>query len=381
VDGPLPLGTVSADFPNDRYEANYYVGCNFLPIHSEISLGGNIPGPTDNYQASWSLNNDTTFLPALSKNAPPVVLNDTKNMNYWLKLNLVIFHRPPFPEYVGVLVNQVPLWLGVFGVFLAVVIFVPVSFDLLKKRSSKNSRANLIEGILIPISAAVIVFVPVYMLALHAFEAPLLIMSLEANMVRLLKIYLVVLGIGVILRFFASRREKSPIEIIPIKGVQPPEEITQNLQVTLPEDKKEKKNDLEKLIDWEQNKQLTWAVVLLTAALGLGGLFVGNSFSMGKEAFVIILSLVLMLVLDLSFYRLVTSLVFLRKYIEWIGQISDLFNQELVKNAVFSRLYGWFVETAGKDDFHLKKWRVILILGLVDAFIVAYLVLMTLRFL
>lgn len=206
VEGPVPLGTLSDDFPNDRYEANYFVGCNFLSQNSPFELGGNIPGPTDNYQASWSLENDSTFASQVNQ-IPPFALNDIGNVTCWLKLSLSIFHRPPFASFVGVLVNQVPLWLGIFGCFMAAAAFAPISYDLVRSRSRRSKRITMIEGIIVPISAAVIVFVPVYLLALHAFEAPLMTMKVENNLIKLLFVYVVILVAGIVLRMIVSTPE------------------------------------------------------------------------------------------------------------------------------------------------------------------------------
>lgn len=151
--------------------------------------------------------------------------------------------------------------------------------------------------------------------------------------------------------------------------------------MALSEVEKERKNDLEKLIDWEQNKQLTWAVVLLTSTLGLAGLFVGNSFAMNDTLiFVLLLALTLMLVLDISFYRLVTSLAILGTYVEWIGVLSPLIRQELVTNVLFRRLYAWFVYRADENErFPIRRLRIGLVIVLADFFIVSYTWVMILR--
>jgi len=206
IEGPVPLGTLSDDFPNDKYEANYFIGCNFLSQNSTFELGGNIPGPTDNYQASWSLRNDNTFASQVNQ-IPSSALNDVGNVTCWLRLSLSIFHRPPFASFVGVLVNQVPLWLGIFGGFMAAATFAPISYDLVRSRSRRSKRVTMIEGIIIPISAAVIVFVPVYLLALHAFEAPLMTMKVENNLINLLFVYVVILVVGIALRAMVSTPE------------------------------------------------------------------------------------------------------------------------------------------------------------------------------
>lgn len=146
------------------------------------------------------------------------------------------------------------------------------------------------------------------------------------------------------------------------------------------EDEKEK-GELEKLIDWEQNKQLTWAVVLLTATLGLAGLLVIDSPSTYTRVFVITLGLTLMGILDMSFYRLASSLVNLRRYIERIGKISKLYHNELENNAILKGLYGWFVDTSVKYKPRLITWRVVLIIVLANLFILLYVCLILLKIL
>jgi hypothetical protein len=222
IDGPMPLGTVSEDFPNDKYEANYFIGCNFLSQNSMIALGGNIPGPTDNYQASWSLDNDAAFTSRLSE-IPAFALNDIGNMTCWLKLSLSIFHRPPFAAFVGVLVNQVPLWLNISGCILATAVFSSIFYELARSRSRKSKRVSMIDSVVVPISAAVIVFVPVYLLALHPFETPLMVLNVESNLVNVLYLYLAILVVGIVIRIVVS-----PYEAISGKPTLPQQSETRN---------------------------------------------------------------------------------------------------------------------------------------------------------
>ncbi|MGD0451477.1 MAG: hypothetical protein ABSA79_10550 [Candidatus Bathyarchaeia archaeon] len=213
IQGAIPIGNNSADFPNDRYEGNYFIGCNFLKADQNFYVGGDIPGPTNNYQIEWSLtdasnfasqlNNQTTFMLALSG-------INLGNYTTWFRLNLLIFHRPPFSEYVGTLVNQVPFGLELFAGFIGAVILIPVSYELAQKQPRKIRKAHFIELILIPISASIIVFVPIYELALHVFEEPLLVMKVEQNMIFLLKIYLLLLGLGIAIRILSLFRERKP---------------------------------------------------------------------------------------------------------------------------------------------------------------------------
>jgi hypothetical protein len=206
IEGPVPLGIASDDFPNDRYEANYFLGCNFISQNSSIWLGANIPGPTDNYQASWNLQNDTDFASRLQE-IPAFALNDIGNMTCWLKLSLSIFHRPPFATFVGTLVNQVPLCLSIFGYILATTVFTPICIDAIRSRSRKSKRVTMIEGILVPISVAIIVFVPIYLLALHPFETPLIMVKIENNIINLLYLYIGILIGGIVFRVAFSMPE------------------------------------------------------------------------------------------------------------------------------------------------------------------------------
>jgi hypothetical protein len=213
IEGAMPLGTVSPDFPNDRYEANYYIGSNFLNPNSDFYVGGDIPGPTDNYQIAWSLTNESNFMSRLDNLTRFMLTNNSPEIEKytsWFRLNLQIFHRPPFSEYVGTLVNQVPLGLEVFGVFLAGVVLTPICYELVKKQPREIKKGHLVEIILIPICASVIVFVPVYELALHVFETPLLVMKVEQNMITLLTTYIVILGLGIAIRVITLLRERKP---------------------------------------------------------------------------------------------------------------------------------------------------------------------------
>jgi len=138
------------------------------------------------------------------------------------------------------------------------------------------------------------------------------------------------------------------------------------------EKKREKeKGELEKLVDWEQNKQLFWAVVLLTATLGLAEVLVIDSLSTSTRFFVIVIGLILMGALDMSFYRLAISHVNLKRYIEGLGKLSKLYKNELLDNVIF-KWYDWFVDTTNKDEPHLRIWRVRLIIVFADIFILSY---------
>jgi len=147
-------------------------------------------------------------------------------------------------------------------------------------------------------------------------------------------------------------------------------------------EEEEKQKRLEKLIDWELSKQLTWAVVFLTSALGLMALFASGllkqwidfsefpliTMNLVKTPFVIIFLLLLFFGVDLSFYRLATSLVRLGNWTEMLP--SELARQELIEKAILKGFYGLFVERTDKNRFSLRTWFVWLLIVLGDTLLI-----------
>jgi hypothetical protein len=203
IETPLPIGVLSGDFPDDEYAANYFIGCNFITQNASIDLGGNIPGPTDNYQVSWTLSSDPNFSEVVSQ-LPSPALTDLNNITHWLRLRLHIFHRPQFHEYLGILMKQVPSSLEVFGWIVALLVYGRICYDSISNRSIISKSIILVEHLVLPISIAVIVFIPVYILALQPFEAPLTIPIVGRRLVDVLYLYIVILAIGVVLRVASS---------------------------------------------------------------------------------------------------------------------------------------------------------------------------------
>jgi hypothetical protein len=231
-----------------------------------------------------------------------------------------------------------------------------------KKKSSSSSN-------IVTVSSAIIFFVPAFEITFYSLKSPLPLVFSDILMIILIPLN------AIVICFVLHKKEGRSLESDGTPSPPP----RGNTSMTLSKEQKERKNDLEKLIDWEQNKQLTWAVVLLTATLGLAGILVIDSLSTSTRVFVIVLGLTLMSVLDFSFYRLATSLVNLRRYVERIGKISELYKEELVTKAIFKSLYGWFVDTADKDKPRLITWRVVLIIVLADLFILLYVCLILLK--
>ena len=136
---------------------------------------------------------------------------ESEGLKSWFKMTVEIFHRAQFEEYATILTIFVPLSLTVLLLFMALVIFTPIVHDFYKNRSFRSRHGSLIESVMIPITAAVIVFIPIYLLSLHELEAPLPMTNIDPSIANLLFYYLVVLLIGIVLRVF-SKKDYSPSE-------------------------------------------------------------------------------------------------------------------------------------------------------------------------
>lgn len=143
-----------------------------------------------------------------------------------------------------------------------------------------------------------------------------------------------------------------------------------------------RQNELEKLIDWELKRQLTWSVVLLTTTLGLLILLASGilkqwvsvsrtllvTINLVKTPLVIIFVLLLLGGVDLSFFRLANSLVNLRNYVIRIP--SELHRQEFTEKAVLTWLYELFTERTEMNRFSLRAWLVWLLILIADLLLV-----------
>jgi hypothetical protein len=147
----------------------------------------------------------------------------------------------------------------------------------------------------------------------------------------------------------------------------------------LSRDEEERQRELEKLIDWEVDKQLTWAVVLLTGFLGLiaisgskmmnGLLDFSNLYvSLFKWSVFMVIELMLFSVVDFSFWRLASSLAFSRNIIENLP--SELQKHWLIDKALFKWFYGIFVKQIGKHEFSVNSVRVLLMIIVGDLILV-----------
>jgi len=147
-------------------------------------------------------------------------------------------------------------------------------------------------------------------------------------------------------------------------------------------EEEEKQKKLEKLIDWELSKQLIWAVAFLTTTLGLMALLASNllkqwidfskfpliTINFAKFPFVIIFFLLLVFGVDLSFYRLATSLERLRNWVEMLP--SELQRQALKEKVVLRRFYELFLERNDKNRFSIRTWLVWLLIVLGDLLLI-----------
>jgi hypothetical protein len=119
----------------------------------------------------------------------------------------------------------------------------------------------------------------------------------------------------------------------------------------------EKQRRLEKLIDWEVSKQLTWAVVLLTTILGLvsflgTGLLKDFMVSYVKVPLVVIYFTLVIFGVNISPYRLVCSLSTCREFIEMLP--SDFQKKQIKEKAMFTWFYKIFVKEKCKNQFAIR---------------------------
>lgn len=138
----------------------------------------------------------------------------------------------------------------------------------------------------------------------------------------------------------------------------------------------EKQKKLEKLIDWELRRQLTWVALLLTTFLGLMQLLVRLELwridlskfpliciNVVKPPFVILFFLLLSGV-DISFYKLATTLERVRN---WELRIPNDFMQQELKNYPFRKLYEHiFLIRTCENRMTLRKWLVYLLIIILD---------------
>jgi len=143
----------------------------------------------------------------------------------------------------------------------------------------------------------------------------------------------------------------------------------------------EKQRKLEKLIDWELNKQLTWAVVLLSTILGLMSLYASGllrqwidfskfpliTINLVKAPFVTIFSLLLIFGVDVSFYGLATSLVRLRN---WEEMLPEFGRRQSVEKIPLECIYKQFVKRIDEKRFSLRIWFVLLLIVLGDMLLI-----------
>jgi hypothetical protein len=129
------------------------------------------------------------------------------------------------------------------------------------------------------------------------------------------------------------------------------------------------RQQIEKLIDWELNKQLTWAVVFLTTILGWMGIITVN---FTKTPFTIIFSVLLLSGLDFSFYRIIGSLVTLRDYHERFHLLQNgggYYYDELVRKRegeFFFRIINKIFLIERENQFHMNNKNFIVAVILID---------------
>ena len=114
----------------------------------------------------------------------------------------------------------------------------------------------------------------------------------------------------------------------------------------------------EKLIDWELNKQLYWAVLFITANLGLLGLL---ETSPVKDWIIVISIFIIIGIIPICLYRLADTVVKIRHFEERLRELSNLYKEELnVEQAhPLKLLYELVAKKTDKTDFSLRKRAVL----------------------
>jgi len=146
-------------------------------------------------------------------------------------------------------------------------------------------------------------------------------------------------------------------------------------------EEEEKQKELEKLIDWELNRQLTWAVVFLTTLLGLLALLGTGLLKQWivfkwplicinyyKAPLVAIFFILLFFGVDLGFYRLADTAVTLRNFVEDLP--SRRMREELLKKTIIGGLYDLFLKRTDKNRFSLKTGFVWMLIVLGDILLI-----------
>jgi len=141
----------------------------------------------------------------------------------------------------------------------------------------------------------------------------------------------------------------------------------------LSENEKEWKNDYEKLIEMEQAGQLTWAVLLLTSGLGFITLHVEKGALQNGNLVLFSFGVLIFILGDFCFYRIVISFSRIETYIELLKGISPVYSKEFESTTFFTLLYSIFVKV-DKEKFEPRRWTTALTMALVDSFLILYLI-------
>jgi len=141
-------------------------------------------------------------------------------------------------------------------------------------------------------------------------------------------------------------------------------------------EEEEKQRQLERLIDWELNKQLTWVVFSLTFFLGLTQVLPFLKLTATRELTTPIFSLkanvnlpffiiylLLIAGLDVSIFRLATTLERIRN---WELRIPCDFMQKELRSYPLKQLYDIFLIRICENRMVLRKWLVLLLIFSLD---------------
>jgi hypothetical protein len=145
----------------------------------------------------------------------------------------------------------------------------------------------------------------------------------------------------------------------------------------------ERQRQVEKLLDWELNKQLTWAVVFLSTIVGLIAILGSNLLAKSFVAFIyplltidlrkipfVIIYFAPLSFSDIGFYRILLSLANMGEIVASLP--SELQSRQLKRHSI-ALLCRTFVRQIDEKKFCVKMWLFALLTAIGDLlFVLAF---------
>ncbi len=181
----IEFSNKSEVFPYDEYNLTLYAAVDVDEPY--YVTNGRLRAPYTNYIAFYNISSEEWD--TLPQEIPPWFKN--YGGKYLYKIDLLISHSEQFKEYAGVVFNEIP---NAFWIIFTLLIAYLILHTAISYR--KNREINMIPYILI--CNGVLLFLPIYMLSIREFEEPLPLTSADSNLMNLLKMFLILVVLGII---------------------------------------------------------------------------------------------------------------------------------------------------------------------------------------